>query len=80
MEHYLLFLKIISQRMSIHNHNTRSVSNILHIDYQRTNYGKFSAKYRRAKLWNNLPENLRNQKSYGQFKKTIKEYIQYHSQ
>ena len=73
MEHYLLFLKIISQRMSKHNHNTRSAFNILHIDYQRTNYSKFSVKYRRAKLWNNLPEKLRNQKSYGQFKRMIKE-------
>ena len=52
----------------------------LHIDYQRKNYGKFSVKYRGAKLWNNLPENLRNQKSYGRLKKMIKKYIQYHLQ
>ena len=29
----------------LHNDNTRSASNI-HIDYQRTNYGKFSVKHR----------------------------------
>ena len=62
MEHYLLFLNIISQRMNIY------------IDYQRTNSGKFSVKYREAKLWNNLPENLRNQKSHGRFKRMIKKY------
>ena len=61
----------------LHNNNTRSASNI-HIDYQRTNYGKFSVKYRGAKLWNNLPENLRNQKSFGRFKKMIKKNMQYH--
>ena len=30
---------------NIHSHNTRSASNIF-IDYKRTNYGKFSLKYR----------------------------------
>ena len=29
----------------IHSHNTRTVSNIF-IDYKRTNYGKFSLKFR----------------------------------
>lgn len=61
----------------LHNYNTRSASNI-HIGYERCNYGNFSVKFRGAKLWHNLPENLRNQKSYGRFKKTIKTNIQYH--
>ena len=45
----------------LHHHNTRSASNI-HLDYKRTNHGKFSIKYRGAQIWNNLPQNLRNQK------------------
>ena len=65
-----IFEDYLTKNEHLHNYNTRSASNI-HIDYQRTNYGKFSVKYRGAKLWNNLPENLRNQKSYGRFKKMI---------
>ena len=38
----------------LHSYNTRSASNV-HMDY-----GKFSVKYRGARLWNILPENLRN--------------------
>ena len=59
----------------LHDYNTRTACK-LHLDYQRINYGKFSIKYRGAKLWNTLPENLRNQKSYSSFKKSIKIYIQ----
>ena len=39
--------------------------------------GKFSVKYRGAQLWNSLPDNLRNQKSYSSFKNLIKIYIQH---
>ena len=38
---------------------TRSASKV-HINYQRTGYGKFSVKYRGAEIWNNLPDNLKN--------------------
>ena len=58
-------------------YNTWSASNI-HIDYDRTNYDKFSVKYKGAQLWNSLPENLRNQKSYSLYKNLIKTYIQHH--
>ena len=61
---------------SLHKHNTRSATNI-HINYQRTNYGKFCVQYRGAKLWNSLPDNLRNQKSYSSFKNLIKKYLQH---
>ena len=43
----------------IHSHDTRSASNIF-IDYKRTNYGKFSLKYRGAQIWNNLPIELKS--------------------
>ena len=48
-----------------------------HIVYQRTNYGKFSIRYRGAQLGKSLPENLRNQKT---FKNSIEIYIKYHIQ
>ena len=40
---------------------TRSAAKV-RINYQRTNYGKFSVKYRHkgAEIWNNLPDNLKN--------------------
>ena len=40
---------------TIHSHNTRTASNI-YIDYKRTDYGKFSLKFRGAQIWNKLPK------------------------
>ena len=39
---------------NIHSYNMRSASKI-RIDFKRTNYGKFSLKYRGATIWNSLP-------------------------
>ena len=46
---------------NIDSYNTRSSSNI-HINCNRTNYGKFSIKYQGAKVWNNLPADLKDLK------------------
>jgi len=59
----------------IHSHNTRSASNV-YIDYWRTNYGKFSLKFKGAQIWNELPKELRILQSYNSFKKLTKEYVQ----
>ena len=59
----------------IHSHNTRSASNV-YIDYRRTNYGKFSLKFRGAQIWNELPKELRILQSYNSFKKLTKDYVQ----
>ena len=59
----------------IHTCNTRSASNI-HITCKRTNYGKFSLKYRGAVVWNSLPAVLKESKSYRTFKKSLKLYIE----
>ena len=56
-----------SKNENIHNYNTRSASKV-HIDYKRTNYGKFSIKYRGAQIWNSLPESLKTKKSYHHLK------------
>ena len=58
-----------------HSHNTRSASNIF-IDFKRTNYGKFSLKFRGAQMWNELPKDLKDSKSYTQFKRLMKIYLQ----
>ena len=50
-----------------HSHNTRSASNIF-IDFKRTNYGKFPLKFRGAQMWNELPKDLKDSKSYTQLK------------
>ena len=59
----------------IHSHNTRTASNLF-IDYKRTNYGKFSLKFRGAQIWNKLPKDLKLSKSYRQFKQSSKVYVQ----
>ena len=56
-------------------HNTRTASNIF-IDCKRTNYGKFSLKFRGAQIWNKLPKDLKLLKSYRQFKQSSKVYVQ----
>ena len=47
-------------------YNTRSASKV-HIDFKRTNYGKFSLQYRG--IWNSLPNDLKELKSSNAFKK-----------
>ena len=58
-----------------YSYNTRSASNIF-IDYGRKNYGKFSLKYRRAQIWNNLPDDLKTLKTYYSLKKGAIVYVQ----
>ena len=60
---------------NIHSHDTHSASNILFIDYKRTNYGKFSLKYRGGQIWNNLPIELKSLQSYASFKRSTKIYV-----
>ena len=43
---------------------------------KRTNYGKFSLKFRGAQIWNKLPKDLKLLKSYRQFKQSSKVYVQ----
>ena len=60
---------------NIHSHDTRSESNIF-IEYRRTNYGKYSLKYRGAQIWYNLPNTLKTSKTYCSFKKNAKVCVQ----
>ena len=68
------FINYFRLNENIHSHDTRSASNIF-IEYRRTNYGKFSLKYRGAQIWNNLPNTLKISKTYRSFKKSAKVYV-----
>ena len=61
-----------------YSHNTRSASHIF-IDLKRRNYGKFSLKFGGAQTWNELPKDLKDSKSYTQFKRLMEIYVQNHS-
>ena len=60
---------------NLHSYNTRSVREI-HIEFNRTNYGKFSMRYRGAIVWNSLPSEIRKINSCNLFKKSLKLYVQ----
>ena len=60
---------------SKHSYNTRSASKI-HIDFKRTNYGKFSLQYRGATIWNSLPNDLKELKSSSAFNKALHTHVQ----
>ena len=60
---------------ALHSYNTRSMSQI-HIEFNRTNYGKFSIRYREAVVWNSLSSEIRNINFYNLFKKSLKLCVQ----
>ena len=58
----------------IHSYYTRSSTKI-HKPYFRTNYMKYSIKNKGNTIWNNLPETIKESKSYHIFKSKIKKYL-----
>ena len=70
-----VFARFIRNYGEVNKYNTRS-SRKLHISYKRTNYGKFSIKYKGAQIWNSLLTILRDIKSKYIFRKKIKQFIQ----
>ena len=56
---------------TIHSCNTRS-ANKVYIKYERTNYRRFSVRYRGAMIWNSLPNSLKEIKSLQLFKRKLK--------
>ena len=67
------FSNYFSLNNAIHKHYTRSSENF-HIKYTRTNYGRFSIKYKGLMIWNSLPDVLRNIKSLQMFGKEFKTF------
>ena len=62
---------------SIHSYNTRSSSKV-HIEFRRTNYGKFSIRFKGAITWNSRPNEIGNISSFNTFKTKLKGYVQDH--
>lgn len=58
----------------VHQHCTRASAG-LSVPYARTNYRKFALKCRGPLVWNMIPINIREQKSFYSFKTQWKEYI-----
>ena len=66
-EHCLKFWSFTVNKNK-YSYNSPSASSIF-IDSRRTNYWKFSLKYRGAQIWYNLPDDLETLKTYNSFKK-----------
>ena len=56
-----------------HNHKTGSSFKI-HKDQARTNYKKYSIRFKGCEIWNKLPIFIKNSESFNIFKKGIKKY------
>ena len=54
-------------------YNLRDSENKLNVPLTRTNYYKNSFSYSGATLWNSLPRDVRQAKSFGLFKRLVKE-------
>ena len=63
-----VFLNSLTSNKNKYSYDARSASNIF-IDSRRSNYGRWSLKYRGAQIWNNLPDDLKTFKTYKSFKK-----------
>ena len=62
---------------TVHSYNTRSASQV-HIEFRRTNYGKFSVRFKGAVTWNSLPTDIRGTNSFNMLTSKLEEYIQNH--
>ena len=66
-----IFKNYFLQNDDLHQYNTRSAKN-LHVEYHRTNYGKFSLKAKGTKIWNDLPDDVKKSNSFSIFKRKMK--------
>ena len=57
----------------IHSYNTR-VADKIHIDFSRTNMGKFASLRKSIHLYNSIPTVIKNSNTITIFKKRLKEY------
>ena len=70
------FNEIFTPLQLVHNYNTRQSSkgNLFISNVNTTQFGKRSAKYAGATLWNNLPPSIREIRSSRYFKKQLSEF------
>jgi phosphohistidine swiveling domain-containing protein len=57
-----------------HCHNTRNNDKIIHKRFNTVRYGYYSFKYLGAKIWNNLPVDIKDALSIHEFKKSVKQW------
>ena len=69
-----IFTDYFLMKKDIHNYSTRNAS-MLHKNCNRTNYKKGTLASKGIDLWNNLPQHLRQIRSYSVFKTTMKKYF-----
>ena len=68
------FSNYFSLNDTIQQHYTRS-SGKFHMKFKRTNYGRFSIKYKGPMIWNTLPDVLKNIRSLQIFRKKLKTFV-----
>ena len=69
-----VFANYFLANKEIHNYHTRT-SSLLHKNCYRTNYAKHTLTSKSVDVWNNLPTQYKDIKSYGTFKKIMKKYF-----
>ena len=69
-----IFNNYFTANYEIHDHNTRSASQI-HTTFKRTNYAKHTLAHKGTNVWNVLLNKYKNIKSYTSFKTCIKKYL-----
>ena len=70
----VIFSDYFKINSDVHNYNTRQSSN-LHLDCVHSNSGQRQTSFYASKLWNSLPQPLKNYTSKKTFRKNIKQYL-----
>ncbi len=69
-----IFTNYFMTNKDIHNYNTRNASS-LHKKYNRTNYNKHTLANKGIDVWNNLPLQYKEIRSFPIFKTAMKKYF-----
>ena len=73
-----IFTDYFVTNKDIHNYNTRNAA-LLHKKFNRTNYNKHTLANKRTDVWNNLPSQYKEIRSFPIFKATMKKYFLHQS-
>ena len=69
-----IFTDYFVTNKDIHNYNTRNAA-LLHKKFNRTNYNKHTLANKGTDVWNNLPSQFKEIRSFPIFKATMKKYF-----
>ena len=69
-----LFNSLFVKNMDIHNYDTRTKSHI-RVNYGRTNFSHSILTYQGPKLWNELPQSVRESVALNSFKRKLKYFL-----